>query len=92
MHANETERHLMTWYKLRITGNSVDLSSEIEYNLTVSHPCERSTITLTNTRSEIGYVLGFSDAIYEIPYTIDTEDCGDMIQTINDEFNQTLEA
>lgn len=82
----------MTWYKLRITGNSVDLSSEIEYNLTVSHPCERSTITLSNTRSEIGYVLGFSDAIYEIPYTIDTEDCGDMIQTINDEFNQTLEA
>ena len=77
----------MTWYKLRITGNSVDLSSEIEYNLTVSHPCERSTITLTKTRSEIGYVLGFSDAIYEIPYTIDTEDCGDMIQTINDEFN-----
>ena len=82
----------MTWYKLRITGNSEGLSSEIEYNLTVSHPCERSTITLTNTRSEIGYVLGFSDAIHEIPYTIDTQDCGDMIQTINDEFNQTLEA
>ena len=79
LHANETERHLMTWYKLRITGYSEDLSSEIEYNLTVSHPCERSTITLENTRTEIGYVVGFSSVIHEIPYSIDTQDCGNMV-------------
>ena len=38
--------------------------------------CNDVTITLDATRALIGYVIGFDDIFYEIPYTLSMTDCG----------------
>ena len=67
------DRDLIGHYTLKVGGSSKYQTIEVDYNFTVSHPCERADVSLSNSRTTIGYVIGFSDVIHEIPYyVIDT--------------------